>query len=52
MMAMIVGVALYGTAYVIPQFLSGIAGYNSLQSGWIVLLSGVPMILMMPFTPC
>jgi len=51
MMAMIVGVALYGTAYVIPQFLSGIAGYNSLQSGWIVLLSGVPMILMMPFTP-
>lgn len=51
LMAMIVGVALYGTAYVIPQFLSGIAGYNSLQSGVIVLLSGVPMILLMPFTP-
>jgi len=50
-MAMVVGVALYGTAYVIPQFLSGIADYNSLQSGLIVLLSGVPMILMMPFTP-
>lgn len=51
MMAMMVGVALYGTAYVIPQFLSVIAGYNSLQSGLIVLLSGVPMILLMPFTP-
>lgn len=51
LMAMIVGVALYGTAYVIPQFLAGIAGYNSLQSGVIVLLSGVPMILMMPLTP-
>jgi DHA2 family multidrug resistance protein len=51
LMAMAVGVALYGTAYVIPQFLAGIAGYNSLQSGVIVLLSGVPMILMMPFTP-
>lgn len=50
-MAMVVGVALYGTAYVIPQFLSGIADYNSLQSGQIVLLSGIPMILMMPFTP-
>jgi DHA2 family multidrug resistance protein len=50
-MAMAVGVALYGTAYVIPQFLSSIADYNSLQSGEIVLLSGVPMILMMPFTP-
>lgn len=51
MMAMAVGVALYGTSYVIPQFLSGIAGYNSLQSGVVVLLAGVPMIIMMPFTP-
>lgn len=50
-MAMVVGVALYGTSYVIPQFLSGIADYNSLQSGQIVLLSGVPMIMLMPFTP-
>jgi DHA2 family multidrug resistance protein len=50
-MAMVVGVALYGTAYVIPQFLSGIADYNSLQSGEIVLLSGLPMIMMMPFVP-
>jgi DHA2 family multidrug resistance protein len=36
---------------VIPQFLSTIAGYNSLQSGEVVLLSGVPMILLMPFMP-
>ncbi|CAN5497340.1 MDR family MFS transporter [soil metagenome] len=50
-MAMAVGMALYGTAYVIPQFLSSIAGYNSLQAGEVVLLSGVPMILLMPFTP-
>jgi DHA2 family multidrug resistance protein len=42
---------MYGTSYVIPQFLSGIAGYNSLQSGEVVLLSGIPMILMMPVTP-
>jgi DHA2 family multidrug resistance protein len=50
-MAMVVGMVLYGTSYVIPQFLSGIADYNSLQSGEVVLLSGVPMMLMMPFTP-
>jgi len=50
-MAMVVGVALYGTSYVIPQFLSSIADYNSFQSGLIVLLSGLPMILMMPFAP-
>jgi MFS family permease len=50
MIAMI-GMMMYGTSYVIPQFLSTIAGYNALQSGEVVLLSGVPMILMMPFTP-
>lgn len=50
-MAMVIGMVIYGTSYVIPQFLSGIAHYNALQSGQIVLLSGLPMILMMPFTP-
>ncbi|CAN5452579.1 MDR family MFS transporter [soil metagenome] len=50
-MVTVVGMAIYGTSYVIPQFLSGIAGYNSLQAGEIVLLSGIPMVLMMPFTP-
>ncbi|WP_454887152.1 MFS transporter [Sphingomonas oryzagri] len=46
-----VGTVIYGTSYVIPQFLSTIAGYNALQSGEVVLLSGVPMVIMMPFTP-
>lgn len=50
-MAIVVSMALYGTAYVIPQFLSGISGYNALQSGQIVILSGLPMIALMPFTP-
>ena len=50
-MAMMIGMVIYGTSYVIPQFLSLIAHYNALQSGQIVLLSGVPMVLMMPFMP-
>ncbi len=50
-MVTMVGMVIYGTSYVIPQFLSAIAGYNSLQSGEIVLLAGVPMMLMMPVTP-
>lgn len=50
-MVTVVGMVMYGTSYTIPQFLSTLAGYNALQSGQIVLLSGVPMILMMPFTP-
>jgi DHA2 family multidrug resistance protein len=50
-MSMAAAMVIYGTAYVIPQFLVVISGYNALQSGWIVALSGVPMMLMMPFTP-
>jgi MFS transporter, DHA2 family, multidrug resistance protein len=50
-MAMVLGMVIYGTSYVIPQFLSTVADYNALQSGEIVLLSGLPMILLMPVTP-
>ncbi|MFX9185015.1 hypothetical protein ABTN69_19640, partial [Acinetobacter baumannii] len=35
----------------IPQFLAGIAGYNALQSGQIVFLSGIPAAMMMPLFP-
>lgn len=50
-MAMLIGIVIYGTSYVIPQFLSSIAHYNALQSGKIVLLSGLPMIMLMPVMP-
>jgi len=49
-MAIVIGMMLYGTSYVIPQFLSLVAGYNALQAGKIVLISGIPSLLMMPFT--
>ncbi|WP_174274563.1 MDR family MFS transporter [Sphingomonas bacterium] len=50
-MVTMVGMVVYGTSYMIPQFLGTIASYNALQAGEIVLLSAVPMILMMPFAP-
>ena len=50
-MTTVIGMVIYGTSYVIPQFLSQIADYNSLQSGEIVLLSGLPMMAMVPFLP-
>ena len=50
-MGIALGVVLYGTSYAIPQFLAAIADYNALQSGKVVLLSGIPSILMMPFVP-
>lgn len=50
-MAMVVGMAIYGTSYTIPQFLSTISGYNALQAGWIVLLAGVPPLMLMGVVP-
>jgi DHA2 family multidrug resistance protein len=46
-----VGAGLYGVSYLVPQFLSIIAGYNAEQSGAIMLLSGLPAFLMMPLLP-
>jgi MFS transporter, DHA2 family, multidrug resistance protein len=46
-----VGAGLYGISYLLPQFLSLVAGYNAEQSGAIMLLSGLPAFLMMPVLP-
>src|SRR6185295_11982681 len=46
-----IGAGLYGISFLLPQFLSGIAGYNAEQSGGIMLVSGLPAFLMMPILP-
>jgi len=51
LMGIVLGIVLYGTSYVIPQFLASIADYNSLQSGKVVLLSGIPSLLLMAVVP-
>jgi MFS transporter, DHA2 family, multidrug resistance protein len=50
-MGIVLGMTLYGTSYVIPQFLASIADYNALQAGQIVLIAGIPSLMLMPFTP-
>lgn len=50
-MAIVLGMVLYGTSYVIPQFVAIIANYNALQAGHVVLLAGIPSLILMPFTP-
>ena len=50
-MAVVMGMVMYGTSYVIPQFLAAIADYNAYQAGRIVMISGVPALLAMPFMP-
>jgi DHA2 family multidrug resistance protein len=46
-----IGMVLYGILYILPVFLSGIAGYNAAQSGWVLALSGIPAFLLMPILP-
>jgi MFS transporter, DHA2 family, multidrug resistance protein len=48
---MSVGMVLYDILYVLPQFLSGVAGYNAFQSGRILALSGLPAFALMPVLP-
>ncbi|TKI03355.1 MDR family MFS transporter [Martelella alba] len=47
----VVGMGLYCVIYLLPQFLSGVAGYNALQSGDVLLISGIPSLMMMPILP-
>ena len=51
LIVVVVGIVLYGILYVLPQFLTLIAGYNAQQSGNILFLSGIPAFLMMPILP-
>ena len=47
----VIGAGLYGTAYLVPQFLATLSGYNAEQAGGIMLLSGLPAFLLMPLLP-
>ncbi len=42
------GIGLYGLIYIFPVYLSGIRGYNSLQIGETMMVSGIAMFLTAP----
>lgn len=42
------GIGLYGLIYVFPVYLSGVRGYNSLQIGEAMMVSGIAMFLTAP----
>lgn len=50
-MSLIMGAALFDVFYLIPQFLSAVAGYNAAQSGNVTMISGIPMIMMLTSFP-
>jgi DHA2 family multidrug resistance protein len=50
-MALALGMVMYGSTYVIPQFLAIISDYNALQTGKVIFWMGVPAFLLMPVLP-
>ena len=47
----LLGVALYGSVYVLPVYLSRIQGYNAEQIGMVLAWTGLPQLLLIPLVP-
>jgi DHA2 family multidrug resistance protein len=47
----IVGFALYGTVYILPQYLGQVFGYNAEQIGFVLAWTGLPQLAIIPFVP-
>jgi len=47
----LLGFALYGSVYVVPQYLGQVHGYNSEQIGTVMAWIGLPQLIIIPFVP-
>jgi MFS transporter, DHA2 family, multidrug resistance protein len=47
----LLGFALYGASYLLPQYLAVTQGFDSQQSGEVMAWTGVPQLLVIPFVP-
>ena len=47
----IVGMALYGSVYLLPVYLSQMQGYNAEQVGFVLAWTGLPQLALIPFVP-
>ena len=47
----IMGMALYGSVYLLPVYLSQMQGYNSEQVGLVLAWTGLPQLVLIPFVP-
>src|SRR6201995_4023136 len=45
------GVALYGSVYILPVYLARIQGYNSEQIGMVLAWTGLPQLFLIPLVP-
>src|SRR4029079_4512974 len=47
----LVGFALFGTVYILPQFLGQVQRYNAEQIGVVLAWTGLPQLVLIPFVP-
>jgi DHA2 family multidrug resistance protein len=47
----LVGFALFGSVYVLPQYLGQVQGYNAEQIGNVLAWTGLPQLLLIPLVP-
>ena len=47
----LMGVALYGSVFILPQYLDRIQGYNSEQIGLVLAWTGLPQLVLIPVVP-
>jgi DHA2 family multidrug resistance protein len=47
----LLGSALYGTVYLLPQYLTIVQGYDAFQTGQVMIWVGLPQLLIFPLVP-
>jgi MFS transporter, DHA2 family, multidrug resistance protein len=47
----LLGIALYGSVFILPLYLARIQGYNSEQIGFVLAWTGFPQLLLIPLVP-
>jgi MFS transporter, DHA2 family, multidrug resistance protein len=47
----LLGVALYGSVYILPVYLARVQGYNSEQIGMVLAWTGLPQLMLIPLVP-
>ena len=45
------GLGLYGTVFVVPEYLSSVQGYSATQIGTTLMWVGIPQLFILPFVP-
>src|SRR3954451_18045941 len=48
---MLVGFALFGSVYILPQYLGQVQRYNAEQTGTVLAWTGLPQLLLIPLVP-